>query len=446
MRPASPWLLLALAAPLAACSSRSAGGREGGAAGAGAAPALASAAVPAPVAATASGAAPPAAAPRANVRNVLLLTVDALRADQPWSGYGFGSTPVLSALAEKSVVFTRMYSVANHTMPSLTAALSGRYPSELPRDRCPLTFFQFGGGLASYLSQDGVYTFASQGHAVFLGAIKPDAGFEEWHVLPHVANLKATEGAVTGEPIAAAMNDFLRKQAPGGRRFFAWSHLVDPHDAYVRHADFPPSQHPRRNVYDGEVSYEDHVIGTILATLKERGLDAETAVVLTADHGESFAEHGYNRHGFSVYEEEVHVPFFLLVPGLAPRRVEVPRSLIDLGPTLVDLFGVEQPGSWRGRSLLEDVGPDAPKPRDVVVDAPELDTRPGLRAVVRGDVKTMFIGLQPPKVFDLRADPEEKRPLAAADAAPHIEAARAALGELEELPSTPCRLTKEKKK
>ncbi|HEU4404233.1 MAG TPA: sulfatase [Polyangiaceae bacterium] len=443
MRPAPLWLTLALAAPLAACSAR-ASDPAGGSAGAAAAEPRPAAPASAPSAAAAAVA--PRAKPWAKVRNVLLLTVDSLRADQPWSGYGFGSTPVLSALAEKSAYFTRMYSVANHTMPSLTAVLSGRYPSELPRDRCPLTFFQFGGGVASYLAQDGVYTFASQGHAVFLGAIKPDVGFDEWHVLPHVANLKATEGAVTGEPIAAAMNAFLRKQSPGGRRFFAWSHLVDPHDAYVRHADFPPSNHPLRNVYDGEVAYEDKVIGTILGALKERGLDGETAVVLTADHGEGFGEHGYNRHGYTVYEEEVHVPFFLYVPGLEPRKIDAPRSLIDLGPTLVELLGVAPPPSWRGTSLLADLGPEAPKARDVIVDAPELDTRPALRAVVRGDTKVMFIGQQAPKVFDLKADPEEKRALPAADAAPHVEAARAALDELEIIRSKPCTLTKEKKK
>jgi choline-sulfatase len=443
MRPASFWLTLALAAPLAACTPRTTGGAEGGAGGA-------PAADPAPPTAAAAPAAPPADSappkPWAKVRNVLLLTVDSLRADQPWSGYAFGNTPVLSALAEKSVMFTRMYSVANHTMPSLTAVLSGRYPSELPRDRCPLTFFQWGGGVASYLAQDGVYTFASQGHAVFLGAIKPDVGFDEWHVLAHVANLKATEGAVTGEPIAAAMNDFLRRQSPGGRRFLAWSHLVDPHDAYVRHADYPPSRHPRRNVYDGEVSYEDHVIGTILDTLKERGIDQETAVILSADHGEGFAEHGYNRHGYTVYEEEVHVPFFLYVPGLPPRKIETPRSLIDLAPTLAELLGVAAPASWRGVSLLADMGPEPPKERAVLIDAPELDTRPGLRAVVRGDRKVMFIGEQLPKVFDLRADPDEKRPLAAADAAPHVEAALAALDQIEPIASMPCSLTKERKK
>ncbi|MCU0681380.1 MAG: sulfatase [Polyangiaceae bacterium] len=445
MRPASPWLPLALAA-LAACSSRSSGPPEGGAAGSAPAsgPSAAASAAPAASAAAIVGAAP--TKPWSKVRNVLLLTVDALRADQPWSGYGFGSTPVLSALAEKSAYFTRMYSVANHTMPSLTAVLSGRYPSELPRDRCPLTFFQFGGGVASYLSQDGVYTFASQGHAVFLGAIKPDVGFEEWHVLSHVANLKATEGAVTGEPIAAAMNEFLRKQSPGGRRFLAWSHLVDPHDAYVRHADFPASKHPRRNVYDGEVSYEDHVIGTIFETLKAQGLENETAIVLTADHGEGFAEHGYNRHGYTVFEEEVHVPFFLYVPGMTPQHIDTPRSLIDLAPTLAELFGVEAPASWRGHSLLADLGAAAPVPRTVIVDAPELDTRPGLRAVVRGNSKVIFTGAQAPKVFDLSADPEEKKPLAAADATPHLEAARDALDELEGIASTPCHLTKEKKK
>lgn len=444
MRPAPLWLTLALAAPLAACSSHNAGAPEGSAGAATSAETLPPVAPPSSSSPTVGAAPKPASA--AKIRNVLLLTVDSLRADQPWTGYEFGSTPVLSALAEKSVYYTRMYSVANHTMPSLTAVLSGRYPSELPRDRCPLTFFQFGGGLASYLSQDGVYTFASQGHAVFLGAIKPDVGFEEWHVLPHVANLKATEGAVTGEPIAAAMNEFLRKQTPGGRRFFAWSHLVDPHDAYVRHVDFPPSQHPKRNVYDGEVSYEDKVIGTILETLKERGIENETAVIVTADHGEGFGEHGYNRHGYSVYEEEVHVPFFLYVPGGSPRKIDTPRSLIDLGPTLVELFGVAQPPSWRGKSLLADLGPEGPKDRAVIIDAPELDTRPGLRAVVRGDTKVMFIGLQPPKVFDLRADPAEKRPLPTADAAPHVEAANAAFDELEGIRSTPCTLTKEKKK
>jgi len=378
---------------------------------------------------------------RENVPHVLLISVDALRADQPWSGYSLASTPRLNQLAERSVVYNRVYSLANHTTPSLAGLLSGRYPSELKRDRCALTKYHIEQGLASVLSEAGVRTFAAHGHAIFASNMKPSVGFQEWKVLDRAASMRITEGGITGEDIAALLIAFLRRQAAEPQqRFFAWAHFVDPHDAYVRHAHFPPSSHPHRGVYDGEVAYEDHIIGSVLDVLHETGLDTSTAVILTADHGESFGEHGYFRHGFSLYDEEVRIPLILSIPGVAPRRIEAVRSAIDFAPTIASLYGISPPNGWRGQSLLTDLtGPVTD--RHAIVDSPELDSRRAMQAVILPTIKVWLDG-RVGRVWDLAADPKEHVEIKGSAAQSHIDTARNLFSVIEPAPSTPCGLIK----
>lgn len=379
--------------------------------------------------AVASTSAHPAAMRR--VQSVLLLTVDTLRADQPWNGYDKAKTPHLSRLAEQSVLYTHAYSVANTTTPSLSAILSARYPTELQRDNCPLAGFNLGQGLVPFLKEAGFHTFAAHGHAIFASSFAPSAGFIEWKLVDNIERRRVVDGAVTGEEVGALMRAFLEKPP---ERFFAWAHFVDPHDAYVAHEKFPPSDDPRRGLYDGEVAYEDEVIGSVLAALEASGAAATTAVILAADHGEAFGEHGLNRHGFSVYDEEVRVPLMVRAPSLSPRRIDVPRSTIDIARTVVALLGETPLSHWRGASLLDDALEAGPQPRPVLIDTPELQNLPAQRAMILGQQKVI---LHPTRggVFDLQADPGERSPKI--DAQMTAEA-KAAFDGLEQVPFKPC--------
>lgn len=341
------------------------------------------------------------------VENILLITVDTLRADQSWLGYDGAKTPILDDLVKRSVLFERVYSVANTTMPSLSSMMMAKYPTEIERDNCGLPAFWNSETIAEVMTKTGIHTVGFHGHQIFVGSFAPSKGFAEWHLIKNVLGRRVTDGAVTGEEIAELTIDFFQKN-PQGRRFFAWTHFVDPHDSYVRHEDFPPGPSPRRGLYDGEVSYTDAQIGKVLTALKQANLSDTTAVLVTADHGESFGEHDRYRHGHTLHEEEIRVPFILHVPGLDSQRIGEPRSLIDVARTLSELVGVEPSAGWRGVSLLRDVE-GAPISRPVLVDAPMLTTMMGQRAMIRGKEKLIQVGNSVTR-FDMESDPSEQRP------------------------------------
>ncbi|HEU4408997.1 MAG TPA: sulfatase [Polyangiaceae bacterium] len=417
-----PWLA---ACPPASERPRAGGPPRGSAAGAdGALPsALAHAAVAAAAGAPSGSAAPAAAAPP-RVDNVVLLTIDSLRADQPWVGYPHVKTPHLSALAARSTVYTHAYAVSNMTTSSLSGLLSGRYPSELKRDDCALAAYAGDGqGLVPALRGAGVRTLAALGHTVFVAKLVPPEGFDEWRLTAN-ASARASEGAVTGEQIAQLAVRTLQEFGDKGR-FFAWAHFVDPHDKYVQHPEFPVTSPPNRAAYDTEVAFTDRVVGRVLDAIAAAPYADRTAIIVTSDHGEMLGEHGAMRHGFSTYEEELRVPLFLYLPGRPPGRVEVPRSAIDLAPTIAELFGVPVPAAWRGRSLLSDVGAPAPEERPVFVDIPELEQRPAGQVFVHKGQKVVLSGIGGPRFVDLERDPGERESVSGRAALGPLEAARA---------------------
>jgi choline-sulfatase len=364
------------------------------------------------------------------IDNVVLITIDALRADQPWTGYTRVSTPNLSALAAKSIVYENAYALSNMTTTSLSAMLAGRYPSELARSRCPLAgYAPRSDALAPTLKANGVRTVAVLGHLAFVARLVPDAGFDAWRLIENAA-APVTQGAVSGEAIAKLFVRTIAEAAESGH-FFAWAHFIDPHDKYVAHRDFPASDSGPRGLYDGEVAYTDAMIGRVLTAIETSA--PHTAIIVTADHGEAFGEHGARKHGFSTYDEELRVPLLLYVPGTSPRRIAATRSAIDIAPTVAALLGVPAPAAWRGTSLLEDLN-DAPA-RPVIVDMPELDGRPASR-VVLVDGHKVVTGATGTRIHDLAEDPGENHPLKDATL---VERARAiAQASIKEVPAQPC--------
>lgn len=376
--------------------------------------------------------------PKAPLRaqNVFLITIDALRADQPWTGYDKVATPNLSRLAAKSVVYTRAYSVAHLTTPSLNGMLASRYPSGLARTTCIFATFDIEHSLAPQLKAANIRTFAAHGHALFAGATAPSIGFDEWQLVPGAAGRMQAEGAVTGGDTARLILEYIERDRPAGRSF-VWSHFVDPHDSYVAHDSFPPSSRSPRASYDSEVAYTDSVIGKVLDGIERTKMAGDTAIVVTADHGESFGEHGTTRHGSNLYEEEIRVPLMLYVPGLEPRTVDVPRSTIDVAPTIAELFGVTPPSGWEGKSLLHDGDGAAPEARAVMVDVPSINARPPKRAVILGSSKVIFTGAVV-QVFDLARDPGERSPIAPEAAPELVQRARQELDRIPAVEGKPC--------
>jgi arylsulfatase A-like enzyme len=134
----------------------------------------------------------------------------------------------------------------------------------------------------------------------------------------------------------------------GSGPMFAYLHFEDPHAPY----DSVTKVGPPFQRYLAEVGQVDSELGLLLAFIREHHLEQRVVIVVTADHGESFREHGKSYHSTNLYSEAVDVPLVFHGPGLAPRRVSELVSLVDLAPTFLDLFGVPTPGTFMGQSLV----------------------------------------------------------------------------------------------
>jgi choline-sulfatase len=417
------------------------------------------------------------AAKKRRTYNVVLFTVDTLRTDLGFLGYDKPVSPNLDELAGKSTVFERAYSMASYTGKSVGPMMIGKYPSETYRDFNHFNTYAPKNVMVAERVRDGanVRTFAAHCHWYFRFPTGLNQGFDSWDtsaIPPGMGDndnsvtsdrmsdvalrlLAKPENTMPGAPGAAAAMDggadggdaaaldggseagafgeagampaptmvgTLDGGAGADRRFFAWFHFFDPHAQYVPHKGSPDftGPFPAKNLYDQEVWYTDMHIGKVLDYIKSQPWAEDTAIVITADHGEAFADHGMNWHGMEIWESLVHVPLVVYVPGAKPRRVSLKRSHIDVAPTLNELMGGEpdEDGELRGQSLLTDVFlPDGAEheERDVYIDMPAGPYNGIRRAVITGPTPGMKLinsGGATYQLFDLASDPQEKRDLA----------------------------------
>jgi arylsulfatase A-like enzyme len=368
---------------------------------------------------------PPAArAPRALVPkdlNLLLITVDTLRADLGFAGYDRPVSPNLDALAAKGAVFEHAYSMASYTGKSVGPIMIGKYPSETFRDGAHFdTYFDKNVFLAERLQSAGFHTMGVVSHWYFKPKFGLAQGMEIWDMSAMPADSSGdTDSSSSSEQLSDAAIRLLQDPANVNRRFFMWVHYFDPHALYVAHPEAPDFKKGATNwarpAYDGEVWFTDHHIGRLLDFIDEQPWGKQTAVIVTADHGEIFDEHGMNWHGVDLWDPLVHVPLIIYVPGTKPRRISVKRSQIDLVPTVLDLMGLPQPpdGELSGDSMANSVvgeGTAGNEERDVFCDMPAGPNVSQHRAIIHGDtpgMKLMHEGGPVFLLFDLASDPHE---------------------------------------
>lgn len=353
--------------------------------------------------------------------NVMLITIDALRADVGYAGYPRKITPNIDALAAKSAIFENAYALASYTSKSLGPMLIGRYGGETHRGFLHFNRFTREDTFVSErLQRAGVRTLSVQGHWYFFKNYGFERGFD-------VIDTKATpadqpiEGdrTVNGDVLSDRIIAQLDAPELADRQFFLWSHYIDAHADYIPHEGFDFGPKKARDLYDGEVAFVDHHLGRVLAALAQKPFASRTIVIITSDHGEAFGEHDFWRHGFELWEVLVRVPLVVHVPGAEPRRIKERRSLIDVAPTLLELLAVQAPApgekdALRGKSLLPDVLGAAETPREVrpiymdMSAGPYNDERQGY---IEGDLKLVTTGGRPLNLFDLAKDPGENHDL-----------------------------------
>jgi arylsulfatase A-like enzyme len=377
-------------------------------------------------------------APSATVRpamprdlSLVLVTVDTLRIDLGFMGYPRPVSPNLDALAARSTVFERAYSMASYTGKSVGPTMIGKYPSETLRDGAHFdTYFDDNLFLAERLRNAGFHTMGAASHWYFKPKYGLTQGMDIWNMsaMPPESAGDA-DSSVTSEALTDVAISMLKDWGGGPRRFFLWVHYFDPHANYVSHPEAPDFRAGARGwakpSYDGEVWYTDHHIGRLIDFIGSQPWGKRTAIVITSDHGEAFEEHGMNYHGVDLWEPIVRVPLIVYVPGARPHRVAQKRSLIDLVPTVLDLMGLPPPppGELSGESNAaaivspEDVAIDE---RDVFLDMPAGPEVTQHRAIIHGatpGMKLMSEGGPVYLLYDLSRDEAEADDLSRRDRA-----------------------------
>jgi arylsulfatase A-like enzyme/Tfp pilus assembly protein PilF len=344
-------------------------------------------------------------------RNVLLITVDTLRYDR----VGFLSdryvrTPHLDALARRSAVFPQAYAQTPLTRPSHTNIMTGTTPLyHGVRDNPGFKLEDRYETLAQILKAAGAKTAAFIGAFVLDSRFGLDKGFDLYDDDTGIAeneNFDVVER--TADQVVTPALDWITAQRD---RWFCWVHVFDPHDPYM-----PPE--PYRTAYaadpySGEVAFVDAQLGRLFDALEKSGDLTRTVIIVTGDHGEAFGEKEEFRHGFFAYNDTLHVPLLIFVPGAAPVTVGENACHVDILPTVCDLLGLPIPPQVQGESLLPLIA-GRPRQKPLIYFesmAPYLNMAAApLSGFIRGHLK--FIDQPVKEVYDLAADPAEETNLA----------------------------------
>ncbi len=332
--------------------------------------------------------------------NILVIVVDTLRADH-LSAYGYGrpTSPNIDRVAQQGVLFENAFSTSSWTLPSHASLLTGRYPHEHGAE---VDYFNsLYPTVAEALRDRGYRTAAFSANQTWFTVPRGfGPGFLHFEDFFHsVADMVArtlygrkTEqfvlvplgyedypGRKRAEEVTRETLRWIERDT--GRPFFAFLNYFDLHDPYLPpqpyrsrfsrtknpggiintlHSRYYPKLTPEQlqdemDAYDGAIAYVDAHIGRLLSGLEQRGLAANTLVVITSDHGESFGEHGLLTHVNSLYREVIHVPLVFYWPGHLPTSLRLSLSIgnVSLPATLMELLGSGDQTTFPGPSLAQ---------------------------------------------------------------------------------------------
>jgi len=409
--------------------------------------------------------------PQPSMPNVLLISIDSLRADRLGCyGQTRETSPALDQLAADGVRFARAYSPTSWTLPSHVTLLSGL--SQEQHQVLLVTDRARDGSLAlpAALSEQGFQTVGFYSGPFLHPTYGFAQGFDEYISCQgkKTATLKGypaweqSHHDRTNNILLEKFELWARERAR--KPFFAFVHLWDVHYDYIPPEPFAsmfdmdyagelngraiaghgfPLDATTRDVehllalYDGEIRYTDATIARILAALRRGQLLDDTLVVVTADHGDEFLDHGGKGHQHTLYDELVHAPLIIWAPGRLPsgRVIETPVALEDVVPTILDILDLPADREFDGRSLLPLIEDRDLPPRPVLSVLYHPITPQISSASIRDDRRKVLY-TQPGQrwvEFDLTTDPRELHPSPNVDAelqqrlASHLAAARQAL-------------------
>jgi len=343
--------------------------------------------------------------PPARPPNILLITIDTLRADRV-GAYGAGrvATPWLDGLAREGVRFAAAYATAPLTLPSHVSMLSGLLPAAHMVRTNDGSRVPDGVPLAAELLRDAGYdTGAVVGSYVVRGTTGLQRGFV------HYDDDIGPGGERRGDAVAERAQAWL--EGARGEPWFLWVHFFDPHLAYDPPEPYRSSY--RGRLYDGEVAYTDAQVGTIVGELDQRGLLERTAILVAGDHGEGLGDHGEQSHGALLYDPMISVPLLLRLPEARDggRVVSAPVSLVEIAPTILELAGLpSRPGP---AGLLAQLRSPAPRPAPPISETLYLTALLGWSPIYSFRAgRHKVIDAPAAELYDMEADPSETENLA----------------------------------
>lgn len=366
--------------------------------------------------------------------DVIVVMVDTLRADALDYGPTATRSPRLAEFAGAATRFSRAYAQAPWTAPSVASFVTSQYPTALGMLRHPRPLPASAKTMAELMHAQGYRTVGVSTNPFITSRNRFDRGFDAWDETLMPGSHLVTSDAVTDRVLREAAR--TNPETP----LFVYAHYFDPHYDYVLHRGFEPDGLPApatdhvaigilrpkakqrqmaltdsdlamiRRHYASEVAFTDHQIGRLFDGLRAIGRFEQAVVVVTADHGEAFLEHGHIGHTVNAFEELVHVPLLLKAPAQATgMTVAAPVALIDVLPTLLELARVPPAPGLRGVSLAR---LRRPRPVFTVTHRPQLHA-----AVIDGAHKLVYDGPRRAySLYDLRQDPFEHQPTLATPA------------------------------
>jgi arylsulfatase A-like enzyme/Flp pilus assembly protein TadD len=357
-------------------------------------------------------------APSPSRLNLVLITIDTLRADR----VGRGLTPTLDALAKSGARFDDVRSVVPLTLPSHVTIMTGQLPTAhgVRENGVVYTPQQPAPTLARRFKTAGYRTGAFVGAYVLNKRFGLGDGFDTYddRVKRDVdlgARLEAERPA--SEVIDAALPWLAETKGP----FFLWVHLYDPHAPYE-----PPAEYLAKangNAYDGEVAYADAQVERLIDALRSRGLLESTIVAVAGDHGEGLGEHGELTHGMLAYDSTLRVP--LVIGGASTAKPQSPHTLAALAPLLLKLSNVAATPNTATQSAA-DIYAETRYPRAA-----------GWHPLsVLADDRWKLIRSSEAELYDLSSDPKEQSNVASSHDA-IVQAMTAKLAAIESSVSAP---------
>jgi len=305
--------------------------------------------------------------------NVILISIDTLRADHLGSyGYGSDTSPNIDRFAEENIIFRNSYSASAWTFPSHMAMFTARYPTKNSEVIYPKIkeFDRSYRTIAQSLQDAGYETAAFTGGGFVAKSLGFGRGFGVYE--SYGRNFEDNEKHVF---------DWITQHDPD-QKFFLFIHGFDTHrpydpPEYLKHRfmkEFPPecegvtfkNIEPQKfkciraeggieymkSQYDAEIFFADSIIGEIFAKLKEHHLYDDSIIIITSDHGDELWDHGRGDHINTLYQELIHVPLIMKVPGLVHQEISVPVSNIQLHPTILNLLGIKDQNDFQATSLV----------------------------------------------------------------------------------------------